>query len=133
MMLQFPYTFGEMLRRGPSALGLRRRSFAAVSRCSSMRTWTGNRARLGVEQIGRRTASYLGVPIPSGGQDIGVISVQSGEQEGRFTEADQRLLVYDCLRSWRRLSTTQSCLKKQAMRERPPNRPMPRRARSSRR
>ena len=34
----------------------------------------------------------LGVPIPSGGQVIGVISVQSDEQEGRFTEADQRLL-----------------------------------------
>jgi len=45
-----------------------------------------------VEQIGRRTASYLGVPIPSGGQIIGVISVQSDVQEGRFTEADQRLL-----------------------------------------
>ncbi len=52
----------------------------------------GNRARLGVEQIGRVTASYLGVPISSGGQVIGVISVQSVDQEGRFTEADQRLL-----------------------------------------
>ena len=52
----------------------------------------GSSARLGVEQIGRRTASFLGVPIPSGGQVIGVISVQSDEQEGRFTEADQRLL-----------------------------------------
>ena len=51
-----------------------------------------NRARLGVEQMGRDTASYLGVPIPSGGQTIGVISVQSTDQEGRFTEADQRLL-----------------------------------------
>src|SRR6202008_1407158 len=52
-----------------------------------------NRARLGIEQIGRQTASYLGVPIPSGGQVIGVISVQSTDQEGRFTEADQRLLT----------------------------------------
>ncbi|HMD21380.1 MAG TPA: ATP-binding protein, partial [Alloacidobacterium sp.] len=52
----------------------------------------GSSARLGVEQIGRRTSSYLGVPISSGGQAIGVISVQSDEQEGRFTEADQRLL-----------------------------------------
>ena len=51
-----------------------------------------NSARLGVEQMGRNTASYLGVPIPSGGQAIGVISVQSTDQEGRFTEADQRLL-----------------------------------------
>jgi signal transduction histidine kinase/CheY-like chemotaxis protein len=42
--------------------------------------------------MGITTASYLGVPIPSGGQMIGVISVQSTDQEGRFTEADQRLL-----------------------------------------
>ena len=32
------------------------------------------------------------MPIHSGGQAIGVISVQSTEQEGRFTEADQSLL-----------------------------------------
>src|ERR1700732_2328567 len=42
--------------------------------------------------MGISTASYLGVPIPSGGQVIGVISVQSTDQEGRFTDADQRLL-----------------------------------------
>ena len=51
-----------------------------------------SRARLGIEQVGRQIASYLGVPIPSGGQTIGVISVQSTDQENRFTEADQRLL-----------------------------------------
>ena len=52
----------------------------------------GNQAKLGVALIGKMTASYLGVPIPSGGQVVGVISVQSTDQEGRFTEADQRLL-----------------------------------------
>jgi signal transduction histidine kinase/DNA-binding response OmpR family regulator len=51
-----------------------------------------NRSKLGIEQIGVMTASYLGVPIPSGGQMIGVISVQSTDEEGVFTEADQRLL-----------------------------------------
>ena len=47
---------------------------------------------MGIEQIGRVSASYLGVPIPSGGEVAGVISVQSTDEEGRFTEADQRLL-----------------------------------------
>ena len=51
-----------------------------------------NRGKLGIERVGRDTASYLGVPITSGGQVIGVISVQSTDQEGRFTEADERLL-----------------------------------------
>ena len=36
--------------------------------------------------------SYLGVPIPVGREVIGVISVQSTEQQGRFDEDDVRLL-----------------------------------------
>src|SRR5262245_5419534 len=51
------------------------------------------RDRLGVEKLGRPAASYLGVPIPAGGEIIGVISVQTDEQENRFSEADQRLLA----------------------------------------
>jgi signal transduction histidine kinase/DNA-binding response OmpR family regulator len=43
--------------------------------------------------VGRPSASYLGVPIPSGGEVVGVISVQSTDQENRFTEADERLLA----------------------------------------
>ena len=45
-----------------------------------------------MEKLGRPAASYLGVPIPAGGEIIGVISVQSDRQENRFTDADQRLL-----------------------------------------
>jgi signal transduction histidine kinase/DNA-binding response OmpR family regulator len=52
----------------------------------------GSSSRLGVQNIGRRAASYLGVPIPAGGEMLGVISVQTTEEEGRFNEADQRLL-----------------------------------------
>ena len=51
-----------------------------------------NRAGWASSRWAADSASYLGVPIPSGGQMIGVISVQSTDQEGRFTEADQRLL-----------------------------------------
>ncbi len=47
---------------------------------------------MGVNKIGRDALSYLGVPILSGGESIGVISVQSVSQEGMFDKDDQRLL-----------------------------------------
>ena len=92
MMLQFPYTFGEDAPPRPFGSGLTSQIIRSGQPLLINEDMAGNSAKLGVEQIGRRTASFLGVPIPSGGQIIGVISVQSDEQEGRFTEADQRLL-----------------------------------------
>jgi two-component system sensor histidine kinase/response regulator len=50
-------------------------------------------ARTGVYQIGTRVKSYLGVPIMVAQQAIGVISVQSSESEGRFSDDDLRLLT----------------------------------------
>ena len=50
------------------------------------------RAKLGVEQMGKAAASYLGVPIPVGDEIIGVLSVQSTEHENKFNENDLRLL-----------------------------------------
>jgi signal transduction histidine kinase/DNA-binding response OmpR family regulator len=92
MLLQFPYTFGENASPRPFGSGLTSQIIRSGQPLLINEDMEGSSARLGVEQIGRRTASYLGVPIPSGGQVIGVISVQSDVQEGRFTEADQRLL-----------------------------------------
>lgn len=92
MMLQFPYTYGENASPRPYGSGLTSEIIRTGQPLLINEDMEGNRARLGIKQIGRRTASYLGVPIPSGGQVIGVISVQSIDQEGRFTEADQRLL-----------------------------------------
>ncbi len=40
----------------------------------------------------RRAKSWLGVPIMPGDRSIGVISVQSTTRDGRFTDADARLL-----------------------------------------
>ncbi len=42
--------------------------------------------------VGTRSRSFLGVPIVVGERAIGVISVQSTTQEGRFQESDARLL-----------------------------------------
>src|SRR5687767_5620294 len=47
---------------------------------------------MGIKQIGVPAASYLGVPIPVGEENIGVLSVQSTEHENRFNENDLRLL-----------------------------------------
>ena len=47
---------------------------------------------LGVEVIGTPAKSYLGVPILVEGRAIGVISVQSITEAGRFGESDTRLL-----------------------------------------
>jgi PAS domain S-box-containing protein len=44
------------------------------------------------ESVGTPSLSYLGVPILVGSKAIGAISVQSIEEEGRFGEADSRLL-----------------------------------------
>ena len=92
MMLHFPYTFGEEAPSRPFGSGLTSRVIRTGEPLLINEDMEQSRKRLGVEQMGRNTASYLGVPIPSGGQTIGVISVQSTDQEGRFTESDQRLL-----------------------------------------
>src|SRR5205823_395418 len=42
---------------------------------------------------GTPSRSYLGVPIVVGSKAIGAISVQSVDEEGRFGEADSRLLA----------------------------------------
>ncbi|HEX5015900.1 MAG TPA: GAF domain-containing protein [Candidatus Limnocylindrales bacterium] len=48
---------------------------------------------IGSRGVGTLAKSYLGVPILTGESAIGVISVQSTTQEGRFGEADARLLA----------------------------------------
>jgi signal transduction histidine kinase/DNA-binding response OmpR family regulator len=92
MMLNFPYTFGEEAASRPFGTGLTSQIIRTGQPLLINEDMERNRSKLGIEQIGVMTASYLGVPIPSGGQMIGVISVQSTDQEGVFTEADQRLL-----------------------------------------
>jgi signal transduction histidine kinase/CheY-like chemotaxis protein len=48
---------------------------------------------LGTRGVGTAPRSFLGVPIMLGDEAIGAISVQSTTQEGRFGEADARLLT----------------------------------------
>jgi signal transduction histidine kinase/DNA-binding response OmpR family regulator len=48
--------------------------------------------KYGLKQTGKQAVSYLGVPIPVEDTIIGVLSVQSMTQEGRFNEEDKNLL-----------------------------------------
>jgi signal transduction histidine kinase/CheY-like chemotaxis protein len=92
MILRFPYTYGEDAQPRPFGAGLTSQIIRSGQPLLINEDMERNRSRMGIEQVGRRSASYLGVPIPSGGEVAGVISVQSTDEEGRFTEADQRLL-----------------------------------------
>jgi PAS domain S-box-containing protein len=47
----------------------------------------------GLASVGTPSKSYVGVPILAGDRAIGVISVQSTGEEGRFDEGDVRLLA----------------------------------------
>ena len=51
------------------------------------------REQIGATRIGKESLSYLGVPIKSGSESIGVLSVQSTEQEDHFDEASLNLLT----------------------------------------
>lgn len=92
MTLTFPYTYCEEAEPRPFGSGLTSQIIRTGQPLMINEDMDRSHARLGIQQVGRQIASYLGVPIPSGGQTIGVISVQSTDQENRFTEADQRLL-----------------------------------------
>src|SRR6056297_3578190 len=48
--------------------------------------------KIGVKHTGKQAVSYLGVPIPVEDTVIGVLSVQSIQQESRFNEEDKNLL-----------------------------------------
>jgi signal transduction histidine kinase/CheY-like chemotaxis protein len=92
MTINFPYFFGEEARSRPFGQGLTSQIIRTGQPLLLNQDIDEASARLGVQRLGRRAASYLGVPIPAGGEIIGVLSVQTTEETNRFTEADQRLL-----------------------------------------
>ncbi|HKE24805.1 MAG TPA: GAF domain-containing protein [Bryobacteraceae bacterium] len=92
MMLNFPYTYGDELRPVPFGTGISSQIIRTGQPLLINEDIAGKTESLRIQRVGRPAASFLGVPIPAGGEIIGVISVQTTDQENRFTEADQRLL-----------------------------------------
>src|SRR3954468_17993958 len=76
-------------RRSSTGQGSPHRSSTHASRSSS----TARSTTKGRGTVGTPSRSYLGVPIVVGSKAIGAISVQSVDEEGRFGEADSRLLA----------------------------------------
>jgi signal transduction histidine kinase/DNA-binding response OmpR family regulator len=118
-LLHFPYCHGQDAAPVPFGKGLTSRIIQTGEPLRINRDEANSVERSGMHVFGDKAASYLGVPIRSGGEVIGVISVQATEEaptdqtndpsrtqktsmriqlfanssaEGRFTEADQRVL-----------------------------------------
>ena len=90
--VNFPYQYGEQNESLQFGEGLTSRIIQSGKPLLINQDMDRQREQMGVTLIGVRAQSFLGVPIFVGGESIGVVSVQSTKQEGRFTEYDQRLL-----------------------------------------
>ncbi len=91
-IIKFPYEHGQHLEPLPLGQGLTSKIIEKDEPLLINQEIDKRRAELGAAQIGVQARSYLGVPIFVAGKAIGVISVQSTEQENVFDEDDQRLL-----------------------------------------
>ena len=91
-IITFPYQYGDNMQPLKLGAGLTSKIILTGEPLLVNKDVQEIRQQLGVQLIGVPAASYLGVPIPVGDEIIGVLSVQSTEQENRFNENDQRLL-----------------------------------------
>ncbi len=92
-MIQFPFAHGDDLSPLKLGEGLTSRIILTGEPLLINEDVVSSYEQLGLEEIGLRAASYLGVPIAVGDTAIGVISVQSTTQRGRFGPDDLRLLT----------------------------------------
>jgi signal transduction histidine kinase/DNA-binding response OmpR family regulator len=92
--IEFPYfnEFGEDSGQSTIPFGEGLTSRILVGRAPLLLNRVADWEKLGTRGVGTLAKSYLGVPILVGESAIGAISVQSTTQEGRFGEADARLL-----------------------------------------
>jgi signal transduction histidine kinase/CheY-like chemotaxis protein/ligand-binding sensor domain-containing protein len=92
-MIHFPYGYGDTFASRPHGGGMTSRIINTGEPLLLNQNIDQQSSDLKIKRMGVRSKSYLGVPIPVGNDVIGVISVQSTEEEGRFSEADMRLLA----------------------------------------
>ena len=91
-VIRFPYAFGEVLNEQAAGEGITGKIIQTGQALLINEDVEEAVDAIGAQQMGVAAASYLGVPITVNSQAIGVISVQSTTQEGRFTPEDQKLL-----------------------------------------
>ena len=93
-IIDFPYysELGKRITSSPIAFGEGLTSRILQSRAPLLLNRAQHFEEIGTRGLGVPAESYLGVPIMAGETAIGVISVQSSVHQGRFGEADVRLL-----------------------------------------
>ncbi|MBL0067905.1 MAG: response regulator [Chitinophagaceae bacterium] len=92
-IIYFPYQFGDNMAPMKLGEGLTSKIIITGEPLLINKDVGELTEQLGIQKIGIPSASYLGVPIPVGDENLGVLSVQSTEQENRFNENDLRLLT----------------------------------------
>ncbi|HET7116467.1 MAG TPA: GAF domain-containing protein [Hanamia sp.] len=92
-IIHFPYKFGDEMSPIKLGDGFSSKIILSGEPILLNKDVNTKTLELGIHRSGLPAASYLGVPIPVGDENIGVLSVQSTEQENRFNENDQRLLT----------------------------------------
>lgn len=91
-MIHFPYEYGDSTPSRKFGNGLTEKIIRTRQPILENRDSQERKKALQVDQIGQSSKSYLGVPILAADEVIGVLSVQSTQQENRFKEDDLRLL-----------------------------------------
>src|SRR5207253_1897432 len=91
-VINFPYQYGEEMQARPIGEGLTSRIIQTGEALILNDEVDRRSEELGARVIGKRSLSYLGVPIMAEGVAQGVISVQSTRREGAYDANDQRLL-----------------------------------------
>jgi len=91
-IINFPYQYGDTMAPIKLGEGLTSKIIMNGEPLLINKDLQELRLQLGIQRIGVPAASYLGVPIPVGDENIGVLSIQSTEHENRFNENDLRLL-----------------------------------------
>ncbi len=92
-LIRFPYQYGEEFTTLKFGEGLTSKIIQSGEPLLINKDIDERRKQLGATLVGRESLSYLGVPIRSGRETIGVLSVQSVTEEGVFDNDDLRLLT----------------------------------------
>jgi PAS domain S-box-containing protein len=92
-LIHFPYQVGESFDSLKLGEGLTSKIIQSGEPLLINKDIKERRRQLGTQVVGREALSYLGVPIKSGRETIGVLSVQSTTAEGVFNDDDLRLLT----------------------------------------
>lgn len=91
-LIHFPYQYGESFTTLALGEGLTSKILESGQPLLINREVSKTHEKIGATMVGNEALSYLGVPIQSGRETIGVLSVQSTTQEDFFDDDSLRLL-----------------------------------------